>query len=94
MMCCSKEPQLFLREMTPSTITGMAKFADQFAESRVTTLSSLTQKNVASEKKSPHERQVKEKDRFLQKERVTLVENMDIKPSIVTTTKERMIFLW
>ena len=67
MMCCSKELQLFLRERTPSTITDMAKIADQFAEARATTSSSLTQKYFGSEKKSPHERQAKEKDRFLQK---------------------------
>ena len=45
----------------------MAKYADQFAEARASTSSSHTPKYFGFEKKSPHEHQVKEKDRFLQK---------------------------
>ena len=52
-MCCSKELQLVLTERTPSTITVMAKYADQFAEARAITSSLLTEKYFGSEKKSP-----------------------------------------
>ncbi|XP_065939198.1 uncharacterized protein [Magallana gigas] len=44
LLCCSKELALFLKERIPTSIQDMARYADQFAEARTVTSSSLTQK--------------------------------------------------
>jgi hypothetical protein len=49
-LCCSKDLGLFLKERIPKTIQEMARFADQFAEARTTTTSSLAQKPAIDKK--------------------------------------------
>uniref|UniRef100_A0A8W8J3E4 Uncharacterized protein n=1 Tax=Magallana gigas TaxID=29159 RepID=A0A8W8J3E4_MAGGI len=44
LLCCSKELALFLKERIPMSIQDMTRYADQFAEARTVTSSSLTQK--------------------------------------------------
>lgn len=44
LLCCSKDLSLFLKERIPPSIQDIARNADQFAEARTTTSSSITQK--------------------------------------------------
>lgn len=44
LLCSSKDLTTFLKERIPPSIQDMARYADQFAETRTTTSSSITQK--------------------------------------------------
>ncbi|XP_062602901.1 uncharacterized protein LOC134264647 [Saccostrea cucullata] len=64
-LCCSKELALFLKERIPPSIQEMAHYADQFAEARNITSSSITQRPSFDRKLQP-DKQFHSMDRVAQ----------------------------